>query len=214
MSKATTKYNLQISNPNLAKEWHPTKNGNMTPMDVTIGSSKKVWWQCSKGHEWEVPVRARSRGNGCPYCSGNKVNDENCLQTLNPSLAKEWNPTKNGNLTPKDVTVGSNKKLWWQCSKGHEWEATVFTRSQEHGCPYCFGKKASDENCLQTLNPSLAEEWHPTKNGNLTPRKVRPYSAIKAWWQCSKGHEWDAAIASRSQGNGCPVCHRQKQKRL
>ena len=31
-----------------------------------------------------------------------------------PHLVKEWHPTKNGDLTPKDVTYGSNKKVWWR----------------------------------------------------------------------------------------------------
>ena len=26
-------------------EWHPTKNGNLTPQQVAAGSDKKVWWQ-------------------------------------------------------------------------------------------------------------------------------------------------------------------------
>jgi hypothetical protein len=206
MSKAITKYNLQISNPKLAKEWHPTKNGNLTPKDVTVSFNKKAWWLCSKGHEWEALVYSRSKGNGCPYCAGNKVNDENCLQSVNPSLAKEWHPTKNGSLTPRDVTVGSHKKAWWQCSRGHEWEAVIHSRNNEHGCPYCVGKKVNDENCLQTINPTLAKEWHSTKNGSLTPRDVTVSSSKKVWWQCSKGHEWESLVSNRSNGSGCPYC--------
>ena len=139
-NKATTKYNLQACNPTIAKEWHPTKNGSVTPKDVTAGSGKKVWWQCPKGHEWEAPLCRRNNGHGCPYCSGNKVSPENCLQTVNPSLAKEWHPTKNVSLTPKDVTVGSHKKAWWQCSRGHEWNAVVKSRSKGNGCPYCHSQ--------------------------------------------------------------------------
>ena len=47
-----------------------------------------------------------------------------CKQLIQ-TLAKEWHPTKNSSLTPKDVTAGSNKKVWWQCSRGHEWEAGI-----------------------------------------------------------------------------------------
>lgn len=54
-----------------------------------------------------------------------------------------------------------------------------------------------DDNCLGTVNPSLAREWHPTKNGSLTPRDVTPSSGKKAWWICQKGHEWDTAFISR-----------------
>ena len=47
------------------------------------------------------------------------IKGENDLATLHPALAKEWHPTKNGNLKPGDVSPGSSKKVWWLCSKGH-----------------------------------------------------------------------------------------------
>ena len=49
-------YNLHTINPQLATEWHPTKNSKLTPDKVTPGSGKKVWWQCKKGHEWEAAI--------------------------------------------------------------------------------------------------------------------------------------------------------------
>jgi hypothetical protein len=197
---------LQTINPELAKEWHPTKNGSLTSKDVVMGSHKKVWWQCSKGHEWQAVVGDRNSGNGCPYCSGQAVCDDNCLQVKNSELAKEWHPTKNGKLTPRNVTLHSNKKVWWQCGKGHEWQAMVNNRSKGKGCPYCSGQAVCDDNCLQTINPKLAREWHPTKNGDLAPQKVTANSGKKVWWQCNRGHEWQTVVANRSKGRGCPIC--------
>jgi hypothetical protein len=197
---------LQTINPVLAKEWHPTKNGSLTAKDVTSQSNKKVWWICGKGHEWQTTVANRSRGRGCPYCVGQAVCAANCLQTVNPALAKEWHPAANGSLTAKDVRPWSNRKVWWICGKRHEWRATINSRSRGNGCPYCAGKAASAENCLQTINPVLAKEWHPTKNGNLTAKDVTQWSHKKVWWRCSKGHEWQTTIADRSSGTGCPYC--------
>lgn len=80
MSKLTQNrlayHNLLSKYPALAKEWHPTKNGSLTPRDVTPGSGKKVWWICGKGHEWEATVNNRSRGRGCPYCAGKAASGE------------------------------------------------------------------------------------------------------------------------------------------
>ena len=153
------KDSLAVKNPTLSKQWHPTKNGNLTPNDVTTGSSKKVWWRCEKGHEWEAKIANRTYlGRGCPFCSGRYSCDDNSLQVLNPELSKQWHPTKNGNLTPDDVTTGSNKKVWWQCEKGHEWEAAIKNRALGRGCPYCAGKKVCNDNSLQTLNPELAKQ--------------------------------------------------------
>ena len=133
--------------PKIAKEWHPTKNGNLKPEGVTVGSDKKVWWKCPKGedHEWKVSVAHRSRGRGCPFCAGKRASKDYNLAVLSPDLAKEWHPTKNGNLKPEGVTVGSDKKVWWKCSrrKAHEWESTVANRFYGRGCPFCSGRRGT-----------------------------------------------------------------------
>jgi len=201
---------LSEQNPNLVKEWHTTKNDSLTPKDVTPGSSRKVWWKCEKGHEWEAIVHSRNKGIGCPYCAGKAVCEDNCLQTLKPELAKQWHPTKNERLTPRDVTPGNHKKVWWKCDKGHNWEAIVYSRSEGNGCPYCAGKAVCEDNCLQTINPPLAKQWHPTRNAPLTPRDVTSGSARKVWWICEKGHEWPAVVYKRSKGKGCPYCSHHK----
>ena len=199
---------LLKNNPKIAKEWHPTRTKHLTPKDVTLGSNKKMWWICTKGHEWQAKVNDRNyRRTGCPYCSGRKVCDDNSLQTLKPALVREWHPVKNGSLTPRDVTPSSYKKVWWTCEKGHEWQATVSNRNRGRGCPYCARRAVCEDNCLQTVDPSLAAEWHPEKNGCLTPTDVTPGSSERVWWRGKNGHEWQAQINSRNQGYGkCPYC--------
>ncbi|MBO5020338.1 MAG: zinc-ribbon domain-containing protein, partial [Clostridia bacterium] len=205
---------LQTINPTLAKEWNQEKNNGLTPMAVMPNSGKKVWWKCSKGHEWQAIIAHRNRGSGCPYCSGRyTVKGESDLQTVNPTLAKEWNYERNNELTPKDVTSSSNKKVWWKCSKGHEWQAVIAHRNKGSGCPYCSSKKVLiGENDLQTINPTIVKEWHYEKNKELTPMDVMPNSNKKVWWQCSEGHEWQARIASRNKGSGCPYCSGRKKQ--
>jgi len=133
--------------PKLSKQWHPTKNLSIKPDMVKPNTNKKFWWQCEKGHEWQANVNSRTRGVGCPYCSGKRACVDNCLQTLNPNVAKEWHPTKNGNLTPSNVTIGSGKKVWWQCEKGHEWITTIKSRCEGSGCPHCYNiKRNKDKN--------------------------------------------------------------------
>ncbi len=136
------KNDLRTAKPALADEWNYEKNRELKPEDFTPSSSKKVWWKCGRGHEWQAAIYSRSNGAGCPYCSGNKtLKGYNDLKTINPSLANEWNYEKNNGLTPEDVTPGSDKKVWWKCSKGHEWQSTVGHRHRGRGCPYCAGRK-------------------------------------------------------------------------
>ena len=197
--------------PALAKEWHPTKNGALTPKDVVPGSRRKVWWICPKGHEYQAMISSRAQGSGCPVCAGKKIiPGENDLASQYPAIAKEWHPTKNGTLTPDHIAPASNRKVWWLCPQGHEYQAVVSTRTQRNGgCPYCTNRKVLPGfNDLATKYPEIAAQWHPTMNGSLTPDHVLPGSRKKVWWQCRSGHVWQAVVYSRtgSQRTGCPVC--------
>ena len=137
-----------------------------------------------------------------------KADKRTCLINTFPLISTEWHPSKNGNLTPENVTAKSGKKVWWLCKEGHEWEALISNRTKNmSGCPYCAGKRAIvGVNDLQTVNPALAEEWHPTKNGKTTPADMMSSSANKYWWMCKDGHEWQASLDSRKRGAGCPFC--------
>lgn len=197
--------------PELAAQWDPVKNGALTPADVLPGSSRYVFWRCEKGHSWRARICARSRGSGCPICDGKTVvPGENDLRTVYPELAAEWNAERNGQLTPADVTAYSNRKVWWRCALGHEWQAVIASRATIHsGCPYCTGKRVlAGFNDLATLYPALAAQWDTQKNGTLTPEQVTPGSHKKVWWRCGEGHEWKAVVYSRTgnQGYGCPIC--------
>ena len=153
-------------------------NGYLMPYQVTPGSGKKVWWRCSRGHEWEASPNNRTKGRGCPYCAGKKASKECNLAVKHPELTKEWHPTRNGDLTPDQVTPSSGKKVWWRCSQGHECEASPDGRAGGTGCPDCYNEKRGEilrKAALQLVgsladrNPELAREWHPTKNGTLKP---------------------------------------------
>ena len=133
---------LAVLHSNLAKEWHPTKNRDLTPNDVRPGSERKVWWLCDKGHSWEAAIYTRTysvRAAGCPYCSGRNATVENNLEVLFPWLLSEWHFTKNEPLRPDMLKSGSNRKVWWQCSRGHEWKTSPNKRTgaDKTGCPYC-----------------------------------------------------------------------------
>lgn len=207
---ASEENNLATHNPNLALEWNQSKNGNITPFDVTYGSTKKVWWICESFHEYKMSVNDRSSGRKCPYCSGKRVCLDNCLSTTHPELSAEWNYKKNRDKTPYNTTFGSNKKYWWICDQDHEWNATLHSRSNGHGCPYCSGRVATKDNNLSVMNFKLTSEWHRTKNGSLTPLDVLPKSKKKVWWIGDCGHEWEASIDNRTKGNNCPLCNESK----
>jgi len=174
-----------------------------------------VWWQCDLEHEWEAVVGVRtSRGHGCPVHSGQKLlTGYNDLATKFPAVAAQWHPTHNGNRTPAQVSASTDAKVWWRCDQGHGWEAAISSRtrtrtSNGNGCPVCAGRAVlAGYNDLGTRFPEVAAQWHPTRNGNLTPAQVSAGMNAKVWWRCEQGHEWETTVYRRAtRGTGCPVC--------
>lgn len=197
---------LASVHPELISEWSE-KNLPLTPDKITFGSNKRVWWIGACGHEWETSVKARSKGEKCPICSGARVIEGiNDLATLKPLLAQEW--SKKNKLKPTEVSVASHKKIIWKCKHGHEWEASVKSRTVNGtGCPYCSHNKVlAGFNDLASQYPDIAAEWSD-RNLPLLPTMVTAFANSKAWWKCKDcGNEWYTLISTRSGGSRCPYC--------
>ena len=133
---------MSVTHPELALEFHTTKNGNLLPTKITAGTGKKLWWVCKEcNHEWQAPgARRKNRGSGCPACSNHAVHMDgrNSMRSTHPIIASEFHSNKNGDLSPDKLLSGTNKRLWWKCSKcEHEWIASGNDRRSGNGCPSC-----------------------------------------------------------------------------
>jgi hypothetical protein len=135
-----------------------------------------------------------------------KNKGEKSIAFKKPHLIKEWDYVKNNGLEPQQISYGSVKKVWWLCPKGHSYESKPNHRYHGAGCSYCSGKKVLPENSLQSLFPSIAEEFHP----ELNVKNSSEYAGMsnkKVWWRGKCGHEWEAPVADRThKKNGCPYC--------
>lgn len=340
--------------PDLVDEWNYPKNTEYDLPSLTIGSKRKVWWLCKRGHEWQASIGQRvNLGSGCPLCGNQssrkemrlytelravladspvewrariegiecdiylprqglgiefdgsywhrnkgeidlrksielekrgisvvRVRDESLgvidantvliredqdddysvvkmvlarilslrkftepvvdrirtymatgrlvaddaykelvaslpgplpgrsLADLNPNISAEWHYERNYPLRPESFHPKSGTKVWWVCFKGHEWETSIALRvSQDQGCPFCSGVRASEDYSLRVSEPTVSCEWHPTLNGELTPEAVTPRSSKIVWWRCANGHEWRASINNRVRRRAsCPYC--------
>ena len=350
---------LLKDNPDLVAKYDFEKNSEIG-IDfetITARTSAKVWWKCKEcSNSWFATVASQNDKieHGCPYCSGKLViKGKTDLLTLFPEISKEWDYEKNGDLQPSDISSKSGIKVWWKCSEGHEWKATVGNRTHNNsGCPRCnienvnsfceqavfyYIRKAfpdainsdqhlgieldiyipsiktaveydgevwhnsekrkkndekknaickeagirlirireprspeintctvihrtdstSNESLNQAINqlldvlgsstinvdidsdsgvildqyatkkyenslsycyPDIAAEWHPTKNGRLTPDRISKASRRNVWWLGKCGHEWQAVVSERTAPEkilkngrtrklyGCPYC--------
>jgi len=205
---------LAFRRPDLKREWHAELNGDLRPEDIPMSATQSAWWQCTAdpAHVWHASIafRVKRKDSTCPMCTGRtkrKLPDKACLAISDPSLSKQWHPTRNAPLTPRLVARTSSLRVWWRCLKNpaHVWQRTVRWRStcELIDCPFC-------ERSLQATRPDLAKEWHPHLNGNLAPIDVMRTSTLKVWWRCSvhREHVWQASVRVRAfnrKGN-CPHC--------
>ncbi|MBQ7223193.1 MAG: DUF559 domain-containing protein [Erysipelotrichaceae bacterium] len=274
--------------PDLAKEWHPTKNGVLTPNDFTRASSEKVWWLCPRcGNEWKKSIHLRSKGQGCPECAKAYRTSEP-EQMVYYYVRKHFDDAVNSYRS--DVLGRQEIDIYIPSLKlgieydGSRWHKSILkdlkkteqlkslgidlVRIREKGCEELFDgsfiivteggyknyheldksisqlfdyinkkynlsiepdvdcqrdvgivseimKSKMEKSSFAAVRPDLIEEWHPTKNGYLTPyNTVATSNRKRIWWKCSVcGYEWQAVPASRyarAEGHGCPNCARKK----
>ena len=211
-------------NPKLVSEWHPNKNAPLTPDLFTPFSHEKIWWQCSRGHEWKSEIANRAQGKGCLICavatSGGRrraaaLRKFGSLVKTDPEVASTWNFEKNGELKPQDFPRKSNVVAWWKCSLGHEWQAMIAARTRGNGCPTCaknsFGARTmmravSRTGSLLTKHPIIAASWDAAANIGISPEGIGPGSHKKVWWICPHGHSWQSSVRERVKGRTCPFC--------
>ena len=157
--------NLATGNPELAAQWHPSRNEHLSPDSISMGSGCKVWWLCQAGkcghdHEWQAAVGHRTQNNsGCPICSGRKPCICNSLAALHPDLiSREWD-TKVNTVRPEDLLPQSNKAVHWRCSlhdPPHLWAATANNRvGHRTGCPACAKTSHPPSQSQVTCTPHL-----------------------------------------------------------
>ncbi|MBR2808896.1 MAG: zinc-ribbon domain-containing protein [Erysipelotrichaceae bacterium] len=204
--------------PDIAKEWHPTKNGKLTPDQFTPGSGESVWWRCPKcGNEWKTSIANRASGHGCDKCATSvrmKTRKTNILSERG-SIDKEWClldwDYEENEYGPEHYTNGSGEIVSWKCHKcGHKWKTAICNRTRDfkNGCPSCSGKTIiRGVNDLPFVKPELMQDWDYENNTNIDPTKVGRGSHLKVSWKCHIcDYRWEAQIYNRANGKGCPCC--------
>jgi hypothetical protein len=192
--------------PKLVAEFHPTKNGKLTPKTVVAFSTKPIYWNCLKcGNVYKTKVYSRAyNGTGCRRCNFGERMD---LRKY-PLAMKMFDKERNKKIDYKSLDCRA--KVWWKCPKAadHKFKSGFYkSHGLKPGCPYCIGQLPSSTNNLGLI-PRLAKELHPTKNGKLKPTDLTRASHRKVWWKCPKGpdHEWQQHVFMRKRGLNCPYC--------
>ena len=183
--------------PALLALWDEEKNGE--PAGKVLVGYKTHWWKCPEGHSFQRQSKTLKRKPECPTCA---LGGQSFAGTY-PHLAKRWDAEKN-DVGPEAVSPAHTAEVWWRCEEGHSFARSPLSMGQDDSCPHC----ALAADSLAARFPEIAKEWHPHRNGEMTAAQVEPDHKMTAWWVCSKGHEFQATVRSRTASHGrCPQCY-------
>jgi very-short-patch-repair endonuclease len=213
--KLTPEKSLAVCNPALADEFHPMKNGSVTPADIFNSSGKSYWWQCTveAQHEWKTSVDNRRRGTGCPYCSGKKTLLNDSFAKKHPELLEECDYTLN-KADPLTLPVKSNMKAHWKCKKKnyHLWSTTIARRTDGTSCPYCVGQKLHEnDSAFYGIPEPIINDFDQSLNPLIDLKTINIKFPTAITWKCAANPDhkpWKACISSRMQDkSNCPECN-------
>lgn len=204
--------NLKITHPELAKEWcnlNSIDNPKLIPENFISGSGQYVYWKCRNYHIYGCTIHDRFRSSGCPYCSNKKPHSQNNILITHPELIKEWSSFNE--IKPTDISRCSMKKIIWRCNNNHYYEASPNTRTYDHGCGYCWGRKSYSQTNLVNIAENYISEWsnlNSMEDGyhHLKPENFGKGSHQEIIWRCKYGHYSLGAIHDRLNDHGCGYC--------
>lgn len=187
--------------PKLAPLWDVGQNAQVASK-VDARSFRPAVWRCANGHTFQRSPRAMQNDQSCPTCSRG-VNTHTNLAKLRPGLTALWDAEQNVGINFGTLDATHATPVWWRCPSGHSFQRPPVRMLADDTCPTCALAKSS----LSVLAPNVAAEWHPTKNA-VKPEEIAADHVMNAWWVCPNGHDYQASVRSRTQGNRrCGTCY-------
>lgn len=133
--KASISDSLVVVRPDIAMEWHPTKNGNLLPNMFKAGSDHKIWWICPKcGNEYQANISHRTNKKmptGCPMCGKERSDlaksvSVNMLDLKTKNIIKTFKSIQEAGKTMKinPANIGSVCRGQRTQAGGYNWEYT------------------------------------------------------------------------------------------
>lgn len=204
-----------------AKNWHPTKNGNVKPKDVCRKSNKVFWFTCDEcTHDFSISLDKVSDNRWCPYCcipSRRFCEDETCEKCFNRSFASHYRSqwwSEDNALQPKQVFLGCAKVFLFICNEcDHKFEISPNSITNLGSwCPFCCSppqRLCDDQDCVKCFEKSFAS--HPKAlywcDETFNPRKVFKTTHSKKRFKCERGHVFRMRLSHISfKGCWCPRC--------
>lgn len=205
MAAPLSERSLALLRPELAAQWHPSKNGDLTPENVASKSSRSIWWECAHGHEFRTAPFNR-KDDTCPHCKKTAR-----LTVLDDDDLTPWlHPDKNIGVNLSSLARTSDRKIWWRFECGHEQQASPANRQKikhKNLCGPCSKDASSgDMTPLSTLPDAMAW-WNADANLGLDPDEIGRYSPREVSWVCPRaGHKFTAPVVRMVRRQYCLAC--------
>ena len=89
-------------------------------------------WECAKGHTWTASYKAVAKGSWCPHCNNNAKLTLSELQAI---------AAVKGGKCLASVYINARTNYLWECTNGHQWNATPDSIKRGSWCPCCANKR-------------------------------------------------------------------------
>jgi bacterioferritin-associated ferredoxin len=156
-------------------------------------ANTRLLWECSEKHQWETAPKNIKSGTWCPSCA----------RAARPSIRRKIADmqkvaAERSGKCMSDVYRGSQAKLRWECSKGHQWTAVLGSIAHGSWCPTCARNAKHTIEDMQIV---------AAKRGGKCLSDSYKNNCTKLTWECSEGHQWNAMPMKVFNGNWCRKCH-------
>lgn len=117
---------LEVTHPEIAKEWHPTLNGDISPKHISSETHDSYYWLCPKcSNEYKAMVKNRVRMNSsCPTCGRENTRNKQMVKVKNKTTGEIFNSVSEAALK-YNCQIGGIKACCrgiTKTSQGYEWE--------------------------------------------------------------------------------------------
>ena len=199
--------------PEIAAELAVQENGGTRPENIAVSDRRDFYWQCPVDSRHVYPASPSNRvhaKSGCPICINRLIVPHiNDVATTHPETAADWDPAALEIDPPTKFSAGSKKWIPFLCPNGHHITMAIVDRVTAGKCPDCIKldtRRSRDG--LPITHPEIADQWHPTLNGDNLPGDFTYGSRFSAWWLCPNGHPYEQRIERKVNGYGCSICTR------
>ena len=211
-------YEKSFASSDKVKYW--SNKNELKPREIFKNSNSKYLFDCNCSHQFDKVLSDINNDGWCPYCANKKLCElEECKQCYEKSFAssekaKYW--SNKNELKPRNVFKNSDKKCWFDCDCGHNFNSILGIINNGSWCPYCANppKQLCElKECKQCFDKSFASsnkvKYYSDKN-KLKPREVFLNSNSKYLFDCKCSHNFECTLSHINDGCWCPYCANKK----